>query len=225
MNDIGSTGIQVAPAVPTEDEMSQVQSILTRAANAIVGMSQMKDQVEKLQAQLNDLQMQTNRYQSHIAELDELLAHVRQQRDSAQAEASEAKAKAGAAEREAAFAARDRDDYKAQLDKAQATLHEAEQSRDTAQLRVMELEDELKASQSKLDAIREGYAQIFGNEAKPAPAPAQPEDPALAPPANPPEAPPAPAQPEPARHYYGQEWAPGRSWDSDRQEYYDEIPF
>src|SRR5260221_12304518 len=46
----GHTGFQVAPI--TEDDMNRVHSILTRAVDAIVGVSQLSKYVEAMQGQL-----------------------------------------------------------------------------------------------------------------------------------------------------------------------------
>ena len=46
----GTTGIQVAPI--TEDDMSRVKSILQRAADAIVGASQMANDIAAMRVEL-----------------------------------------------------------------------------------------------------------------------------------------------------------------------------
>ena len=75
----GTTGIQVAPI--TEDDMNRVKSILQRAADAIVGASQMANDIAAMRAELDALKADSERLRNQNNALDEALNHSREMRD------------------------------------------------------------------------------------------------------------------------------------------------
>jgi len=145
----GTTGIQVAPI--TEDEMNQVQSILKRAIDGVVGMSQLKADVDMLRETVRGLQADADRLRNANEALDQALTKVRNERDAAQAELVEAQAKADRATRLEAENA----DLRSQLD-------QAKRERDDHGMRTLELEESLKEAHLKLEAIRDTFVKAFG---------------------------------------------------------------
>lgn len=211
MTDIGPTGIQVAPAVPTEDEMSHVQDILKRAINSLVGMSQLQADVDMLRTTVQNLQADTERLRQQNAGLDEALYQSRQARQALETDLSNARHELRGTTQERDALKTSNENWQKEVNHLTDDLHMAQQSRDTAQLQVMELEDQLKALQAKLDAIREGYRSIFGEEPKAVQATPEPPHP---------EQVPDPALP--TRRYLS-EWAHGATWDDEKHAYYVEA--
>ena len=209
----GNTAIQVSP---TEDEMNHVRDILTRMVNAVVGMSQLQADVEMLRSTVQGLQADSERLRKHNEALDDALFQSRQARN-------ELSTRLGETQHALSEVTQDRDDRKhlnevneGRISTLQESLHRAEQERDEAQLRQMELEDQLKAQATKLDAIQEGYRSIFG-EATPAvpavqavpvpePSPVAQHEPVSVP------------EPAPVSTFLetSEEWRPGYSWDQGR---------
>ena len=240
MTDIGNTAIRVSPNAPTEDEMNKVQDILSRAINAIVSMSQLSADVDMLRTTVQTLQSDTERLRQQNAGLDEALFQARRTRQ-------DMETKLHATETRASDAEQDLGRYKVAVgnqaqenEKLLASLHASEQRADNAELKVMELEDQLKVHSAQLDSIREGYETIFGkpnlapasavqstarapyysqqhstsNEPIPVQAPIEME-PVL------PEGDtaPVPADPSPTPADTSSEWRPGYTWDHAQQLY------
>jgi chaperonin cofactor prefoldin len=225
----GTTGFQVAPI--SEDDMNKVQSILKRAADAIIGMSQLAADVDMLRSTVAGLQADTDRLRTQNANLDEALAHVRAERDQARKERDQWHD--SYIDIETA-----RDNYRNQVDdlglelsatkdKLVTTLRE----RDDYGMQVLALEETNRDLQSKLDRIKAaiGDAPTPAMQFEPLP---KPEPWPYAEPAPKPEAPlpPVPEQPVPparaVRYYHGKSWSPGYLWDDEQNEYYTEhAPF
>lgn len=216
----------VAPAIIspiTEDEMFKVHDILTRAANAIVGMSALTEQVQRLSSQVQAMSQDMDKLRRTNDMLEESLSHGRQVRTELETKLSQSQSALSVAESERDRAKSDAEHANAALDRTVHELSEAQRSRDDAYIQIMELEDELKAHKTKLDAIRDGYASIFGV-------------PAIEPPKHQPR---VQAQPQPELMQvpdpiYNQEpvsavvddspdtskeWLPGYTWDSGLQLY------
>ena len=211
----GSTGIQVAP---TEDEMNSVHDILKRAISAVVGMSQLQADVDMLRSTVSGLQADADRLRNHNESLDEALHQSRMTRN-------DLTTKLAQVEMDLRNVYVERDDARAQRDIANAKvdnlafdLNTTKLERDDGLIHVMELEDELKAANAKLDAAKALFA----------PEPVKPTEP-LAPAAH--EAPKVwedpepepvvvePINPIPLRRYLDQ-WSPGAIWDPEKNAYY-----
>lgn len=166
MTDYGTTGFPVAPIAPTEDEMKQVQSILQRAVDAFVGMSQLQVDVKTLSEQVAALTQDVTNYRQTIANQDEMLTHIRGERDEAKQVAAANYDRATTAERNLNYANSQVDSQATELNTLRNQLAQASRERDDYGLQVMALEDTVKSLMAKLDAVHAGYRQIFG-EAKP----------------------------------------------------------
>lgn len=217
-----TTGIQVAP---TEAEMSQVQDILRRAINAIVGMSQLQADVDMLRSTVTALQADTEKLRQQNAGLDEALYQSRQARNDLTTRLAQAENERADYQNRYVHLNNDLENVQSENERLSSQLKEANQARDNAELRVMELEDELKAANAKLASIREGYASIFGEATKPVEAPKPEPSMTLS---EPKPEPTLYTDPEPSpigstRRYLGDRWEPGALWDEQRSEYYVEA--
>lgn len=216
----GTTGFPVAPI--TEDEMGKVHDILRRAADAIVGMSQLKADVDHLSAQVRQLSDDCERLRKANAGLEESLYQSRNQRQqleeqlaSAHRESNDWQDKANKAESNFATLKGTHDDLVVSLDMTR-------KQRDDAELKVMELEDKLKAQGQMLDKIKAVHAEIVGAmqppqpAANPAPPPSGPvvqqTTEASTPPA--PEPQPTSTQPEDTQPAPEVNWDRPYHWDS-----------
>lgn len=158
----GTTGFQVAPI--TEDDMNRVTSILKRAADAIVGMSQLTADVNMLRDTVHGLQADADRLRRQNEALDEALHTARTQRHDLEAKLAqvETEARNSAVERDKAVhdlndVARNYAGLKHDFD----TMHT---ERDDAQFQVLTLQDELKDAVAKLEAFRVASETIFGRK-------------------------------------------------------------
>lgn len=225
MNDTGPTGIQVAPAVPTEDEMTHVQDILKRAINSLVGMSQLQADVDMLRSTVQSLQADTERLRSQNAGLDEALFQSRNARNAANAELEATKLALRQAEQDKDHYKHDCELHVSTIQNLSQSLEQTKHERDDHGFRVMELEEQVKALQAKLDAIHDGYRSIFGDEPKAmqVPVPIYRSEPTSSTTASEPE-PTAieltkPWSPPPSRRYLDQ-WEPGAIWDEQEHKYF-----
>lgn len=176
--DNGTTAIQVSPI--TEDDMNRVKSILQRAADAIVGMSQLHADVDMLRQTVSGLQADTDRLRNQNAALDEALAHSRTVRD------DQAQTISGLASKLDAMT-QERDElkgtasYNADLvDRLKAELTDAKRDRDDHAFKAMELEDKLKASEELANKLRVHFDNAYAMLEVPKamqPAPPQPPHP------------------------------------------------
>lgn len=158
----GTTGFQVAPI--TEDDMNKVQTILKRALDSIVGMSQLHADVEMLRATVSGLQADADRLRRQNEALDEALHTARTQRHDLEAKLAQVETVARNASVERDKAVHDLDsvarDY-AGLKHDFDTMHT---ERDDAQFQVLTLQDELKDALAKLEAFRVASETIFGKK-------------------------------------------------------------
>ena len=214
----GTTGFQVAPI--TEDDMSRVNDILRRAADAIVGMSQLKADVDMLRQTVSGLQADTDRLRTQNANLDEALAHVRAERDQARADHTTASARANDAEVARDSLRNQVNDLGFELSSIKDELAQTIRERDEYGLQCLNLEDTNKVLQAKLDKIEAAHRLVFGAEPSPA---VQPEPkPESVPQAQPPLGYTVMLNPAPLRTYHGTSWSSGYMWDDQHQEYYTE---
>lgn len=217
--DNGTTAIQVSPI--TEDDMSKVQAILRRAADAIVGMSQLHADVDMLRQTVASLQADADRLRNQNNALDEALTHSRTVRDDQASTIIRLSSQIDTI-------TYDRDDLKKANEYTTTMngqladkLKQVEADRDDHGFRVLELEDKLKAAEAKLSRLAQAHADVFGamQPTTPGPAPSntikefhpiqeagEPDKPSL-----------------PTRTYHGLSWSPGYMWDNDKQEYYTEA--
>lgn len=164
--DNGTTAPAGNPApmspVPTEDEMNKVREIFQRALDAIVGMSKLNEEVASLRAAVASTQADTDHYRRQIGNLDEALAHVRAERDKLSQELSVARHDLAVVQGDNSRLTSEIENLRHNVANLQRELDLARKDRDDHGYRVMELEDQLKAATTKLEAIKEGFASIFG---------------------------------------------------------------
>lgn len=158
----GPTGFHVAPI--TEDDMNRVTSILKRATDAIIGISQLSADVDMLRQTVSSLQTDTERLRSQNNALDEALNYSRGERD-----------------RQATLLAQKQDElnkYAAELAETQAKADKLEltngqyeidldltrKAKDDAEFHNLELEDKLKAAEAKLTKVAELHRALFTPE-------------------------------------------------------------
>lgn len=203
----GTTAIPVGPI--TEDDMSKVHDILRRAADAIVGMSQLKIDVDTLRQQVAQLSDDAERLRKSNAGLEESLWQARNQRQELEAKLAEATQAMATAQREAEDWQHNANNATAKAQSLGDELASTKHDRDEAQLKVMELEDSLKSATDKLAKVKE----IFG--ISPEAVQPKPEAPA----SEPVPMPTLESTPPPGRRYLDQ-WEPGSSWDENTHRYY-----
>lgn len=160
----GTTGSQVAP---TGQEIEMAQNVFQKLANAIVAMSSLSEQVKTMQEQVNHMQGELDRLRRTNDALEESLSHSRQARQDLEQRNSELSSKLVQVENERNSAQRESQSWQDHANTNDTLYRQAAKERDDAQLRVMELEDQLKAANAKLDAIHEGYRNIFGGQEPP----------------------------------------------------------
>lgn len=213
----GTTGFQVAPI--TEDEMGKVHDILRRAADAIVGMSQLKHDVDALSTQVRQLSDDCERLRKANAGLEESLYQARNHRQELESRLAEAEQAKATAQREAQDWQAKANTSDAAYQSAVSELDRTRKDRDDAELEAMSLEDQLKSANAMLDKMRGHVENITSLLRVPEPAPAPPtsgsvvQQPAEA--VNPTPAPePTPTEPAPAPVSDEVDWQRPYHWDS-----------
>ena len=170
-----STGFQVAP-VQEDAEMANIRSVFDKALNAVVAMSQLSKDVESLRIQVTDLTTQVTRLRAWNEQLDETLHHVRTERDTAQAKVRELTESSSISDHTIATLRAELEASRSAHATTTQQLHDAERYRDDAELKVMELEDQLGQHKTKLSAIYDAARSILpppAPEPIPTPMPAQ----------------------------------------------------
>lgn len=205
----GPTGFHVAPI--TEDDMFKVKDILQRAADAIVGMSQLSADVDMLRQTVSGLQADTERLRSQNNALDEALNYSRGERDRQATIIAETETKLRNAivERDQVNAHNDK--LELEVGQLQIDLDLTRKAKDDAEFHNLELEDKLKAAEAKLAKVAELHRALF----PPEPAPASFAEPVWPGPSNEPE--PALVEDKPDSVTA---WEPGYYWDHDTGKYW-----
>lgn len=169
----GTTGIPVAP---TAEDISMAQTVFQKAADALVNMSHLANEVAELRQQVQQMNDTLSSLRRQNDSLDEALANSRQRRQeleqqlaSARDEAQREKARADSAEAK-------RDAYFNEMSGYIEDREQARKERDDAQLRVLELEERVEKAEGQLRDIRNYASQVFGfNTPAPEPQPAPAE--------------------------------------------------
>lgn len=159
MND-GNTAIQVSPVVQAafnvEDPMS-VRSFFEQIANTVVDASELSKEVARLRAQLQELAAQIESVRNANFHMDQEISELREQRDNLRRDSAEKGTRIGQLELEAR-------NYEARTESLARQLEQAEQERDRyrtsyntathenddAQMKVMEMEETVKAMEETL---------------------------------------------------------------------------
>lgn len=203
----GTTGIQVAPI--TEDEMGKVHDILRRAADAIVGMSQLKHDVDQLSTQVRQLSDDCERLRKANAGLEESLYQARNHRQELESRLAEAEQAKVTVQRECS----DWQSKASSLDAENVSLrHSIDQMRqdlDDALGSALEFEAKYKQVKSVLDKYAEVHTSFFGKAPEPAPTEASPA----------PAPEPTPTEPAPAPVSEEVDWSRPYHWDSASSRY------
>ncbi len=234
----GNTAIQVSP---TEDtEMASVRQVFDKALNAIVDMTRLAKQVDSLSRDVSTLSDQVAHLRRQNEWLDEMLAKVRTERDELNHKLVEASHEVSAAKNENESLIHRVASLQSKLDTMTEARHSAEQARDEAQLKIMELEDTVQAHSAKLDKFHAIAKELFPvvetttqpqTEPTPLPqviSPVPVENVSSFPSTTEAvqEVQPLPENiPEPVtsgRTYHGKEWQAGYQWDTNKQEYFTE---
>ena len=217
----GHTGFQVAPI--TEDDMNRVHSILTRAVDAIVGVSQLSKDVEAMQGQMAQMTDELTRLRRTNDALEESLSNSRRNRQDLEAKVTDLQHSSSQAIMDKEYISRELDVTKANLERQTQSYEACIKDRDDAQFEVMELGEELKKSKANLDKVREIFGMAEPLKAVPQePTPITAADHSWTDPA--PATDPTPTPPSPSRTYVDH-WEAGAMWDPDRQSYYHLSPF
>ena len=220
----GTTGIQVAPI--TEDDMNRVKSILQRAADAIVGASQMANDIAAMRAELDALKADSERLRNQNNALDEALNHSREMRDNQARELASTKDQLMEVTRDRDFYKSSFDGERANVDKLTAQLAQAKADADQWADEADKHSKAHEGAQAKLDAITSTLGltpQAMQAPAEPVPTP--PVQAITDTPHWPSE--PSPVA-EPLAHIEpstSTEWQPGYNWDATRQLYVRSTPF
>jgi chromosome segregation ATPase len=155
----GPTAIQVSP-IP-EDEMRQVHSIIQRAFDGVIAMSQLSADVDMLRQTVAGLQADMDRLRSQNNALEEALDHSRRTRN----ELSD-KLATVTHELEEAKGVRDYADkanitIQNLLGELRAKLETTERARDDAELEAMQAADDLVVAKAQLAKLLEAYKTVF----------------------------------------------------------------
>ncbi len=230
----GTTGFQVAPI--TEDEMSRVHDILTRAINAIVSMSQLSKDVESLRNQVAQLTDDSTRLRRTNDALEESLSNSRRNRQEMEAKLNDEIERSIQAQSERERATEKANALAADVEYLSKDLHAERREREDAQYKVMELQDALDKLRHTHDSIKSALGIVDPPKAVQEVTPSAP--PSLGPMVQPstevgdhtvPLGTTTQPPGEPTRRYIS-DWQAGAMWDTDKQSYYieeahDLIPF
>lgn len=137
--------------VPTEEDMNKVRQIFDRGINAIVDASRLASQVQELSNQLDGLRADLDKVRQQNAWLDEQLLRVRQERDKANADATQARMDFEDASRANGSLKASLEQAASALDSLYQQIADLTRERDDAQLRVMELEDQVSKLKGKIE--------------------------------------------------------------------------
>ena len=214
----GTTGIQVAPI--TEDDMNMVRGILNRAADAIVGASQMAQDINSMRTELASLRVELDKLRNQNSALDEALYQARTTRQELENKLQAALADAEQSRQAANVHAADYDRVNDQLGRVQSELATVKSERDQWADEADKHSKAHEGAQAKLDAITSTLGltpQAMQAPAEPVPLP--PIQASIDTPHWPSE--PSPVA-EPLAHTEpstSTEWQPGYNWDAARQLY------
>ena len=222
----GTTGIQVAPI--TEDDMNKVRGILNRAADAIVGASQMAQDINSMRTELASLRVELDKLRNQNSALDEALYQARTTRQELENKLQAALADAEQSRQAANVHAADYDRVNDQLGRVQSELATVKSERDQWADEADKLSKERDTAHAKLDSIH--VALGLTPQAMQAPTPTPPVDIVAgsdqswrsdpSPSSVEPQAPATPVEPSTST-----EWQPGYNWDATRQLYVRSTPF
>lgn len=160
---------------PSVSEIEQAQSVFARARDAILDLAQLRQDVAGLRDTVNSMQADLDRLRNQNNALEEALTHSRQARHELETRNASLQRDLDEEKRNHDVAVHTRNEQQDRADRAERSLAEARKERDDAQLRVMELEDKLKASDAKLNELQETFRRIFGQieQPKATPSPTQ----------------------------------------------------
>jgi chromosome segregation ATPase len=154
---------------PENPAVSKLKEAFDTARNAILEGTELAKLVGELRASVNALGIEVSSLQRDLEylrgrnrELDEQVTEVRRQRDQAIADATTQHHRADVAENELATTKHSLEDANILINGYVSRLMEASKSRDDAELRAMELEDQLKVAEGKLAAVQKMAEAVFG---------------------------------------------------------------
>lgn len=153
MTDFGNTGTQVTPNVE-QKEINMVRDVFERMANAIVGMSEASATIASIKAELESLKAEIEATRARNRELDDMVAHVRRERDEAIRERDEQKRRADDILRNNENTYAELQVVRSDLTNAHEELVIVKRDRDDHGMKVLELEDKLKAAEADLENLR-----------------------------------------------------------------------
>lgn len=151
MTDFGNTGTQVTPNVE-QKEINMVRDVFERMANAIVGMSEASATIASIKAELESLKAEIEATRARNRELDDMVAHVRRERDEAIRERDETMQRLNSSTEGWEMSIREVQGLRSDLEAVQADLVVARRDRDDHGMKVLELEDKLKATEVERSA-------------------------------------------------------------------------
>ena len=169
----GTTAIQVSPFNPEDREMTK--AFFANIADMVVDRSELAKTVEVIRAELDQLRREIEAVREANYRMDQEIVELRSQRDEAKQESAEKGRRIGELELANANLERSNEALNRQLQEWMETMATVRNDRDTAQYRVVELEEEVgrltgslsdaernavhwqglaNACQSKLDTLR-----------------------------------------------------------------------
>ena len=202
--------------------MSKVTSILKRAADAIVGMSQLAADVDMLRATVASLQQDCDRLRNQNNAIDEALNHSREMRDNQARELASTKDQLAETTSKCDHLLQTNNNLSDELQRVSNDLYNAKLERDQWADEADKLSKERDTAHAKLDSIH--VALGLTPQAMQAPTPTPPVDIVAgsdqswrsdpSPSSVEPQALATPAEPSTST-----EWQPGYYWDAVRQLY------
>jgi chromosome segregation ATPase len=141
----------VANAGPTEAEMNHIRGIFSRAADAIVSASELKQRVTHLEHDMDVMRRELETVKNTNNWLTEQLGQVRGQRDKLQQEVDHANANISTLNKELDAAKETITDQSTRIGELTDKLHAAQKESDDHLLRAMTAEEELAKIRQKLD--------------------------------------------------------------------------
>lgn len=146
------TGIAPTAAVTTEDDMiAKVKEYIDRGINALVNQSKVASEVAELRLTIEQLRRDTDKYRSQNDMLDEYLVKARAERNEALVRANENVQHIRDLELANSDLQGSLDTAKRVMGQDAELVDQLKRERDDAQLRVLELEEELTKVKAKVE--------------------------------------------------------------------------
>lgn len=167
----------------TESEMNSAWSTFDAMRNAVIEGSKLREDVDKLTAQVQAMQVELSRNTEYAKNLEETVASMRKSRDDALADASALRASHREKDSMVAHLTSENDRLTRELQSARARAEGLQQERDHAIQESLDWEEKANSFRAVVDGIREKLSALGmslpvhpkEDEVQPQPTPSEPQ--------------------------------------------------